>query len=152
MEWVFDKLIFWETDLKRKGRILRTVHHFASYALVVCIILSHTIYPALWFQTILLGICVLVWVQHIVTHGCIVSKIEQKWLEDTTSFIDPYLEILHITTDEPSKPGILILGSTIAVSILYLEWVGRMIHMMLKYVPSSLAIPNTRLPMSFPSI
>ena len=151
-EWFFDRLIFWESDAKKKAHVLRAVHHFLSYALVVCIIISHTLYPAFWFQTLLLGISVLVWIQHVLTRGCVVSKVEQKWLEDDSSFIDPYLEILHIEIDSASKPGVLILGSTIAVFILYLEWVGRVIHMMLKFLPTSLAIPHTLLQTSFPSI
>lgn len=151
-EWSIDKLLFWESDPKRKGRILRTIHHFVSYALVVCIVVAHTLYPAFWFQTLLLGICILVWIQHVLTHGCVISKIEQKWLEDQDSFIDPFMEILRIQVDNDSKPGILILGSTIAVLILYLEWIGRVIHMMIKYLPTSLSIPNTLLEKSFQSI
>jgi len=127
-EWIVHHLLFWENDDKRKGRILRAFHHFGSNALLVLILVSHTIYPAFWLQTIILMFCVLVWIQHILTRGCVLSKVEQKMIGDESSFIDPFLEIAHIETDNASKPGILILGSTLGVALLGLEWISRVHH------------------------
>lgn len=147
-EWIVDRIMFWESDKKRKARILRAVHHFLSYGLLILIIVSHTLYPAFWLQTILLFVCGLVWVQHVVTNGCVISKVEQKWLEDESSFIDPFLELVHADIPNSSKPGILILGSTLAVFMLSLEWIARVIHMMLKLVPVSVSIQGIPLQMS----
>jgi len=147
-EWFVDKLIFWESDKKRKARLLRAVHHFTVNTIAVLIIISHTIYPAFWLQTILLGVCGLVWIQHVLTNGCVFSKIEQKWLEDESSFIDTFLEIVHADVPNVAKPGIVILGSTLLVFMLSLEWTARLIHMMIKLVPTSVSIQGIPLQMS----
>jgi hypothetical protein len=159
-EWVVDKLLFWEPDKKRKGRILRAAHHFFSYAILILIIISHTLYPAFWLQTSLLFLYSLIWLHHVVTNGCVVSKIEQRWLEDDSSFIDPFLDIVHVDVSNESKPGILILGSTLVIFMLSLEWVSRLRHyvtpLLIRLVeshpPALVSVPNIPLPMSSQSI
>ena len=127
-EWLTHRIFFWETDDKKKGKILRAFHHFAMYGLLTLIIVSHVIYPAFWLQTVLLAFCILVWSHHVLTHGCVVSKVEQKLIGDTSSFIDPYMELFGIELPEPSKPGIVTLGSTLVVGTLTLEWISRVSH------------------------
>ena len=158
-EWLVHRIFFWETDDKKKGRILRAFHHFLSYALLTLIVIAHTIYPAFWLQTVLLGISSLVWMHHVATHGCVVSKVEQKLLGDSTSFLDPFLELFDIEASERSKQGILILGSTLGVSILALEWFSRVHHKVFSIakqiqlpVLTSSSIPSIHLPTSYPSI
>lgn len=125
LEWLVHRVLFWETDNKRKGRILRAFHTFGVYALLTLIVVSHVVYPAFWLQTLLFLFCVCVWAQHVVTHGCVFSKVEQRLMEDDVSFMDPYLELFHITIDNESKKGLLVLGSTIATFMLGLEWLSR---------------------------
>lgn len=160
-EWLVHRVFFWEDDNKKKGRILREIHHLISYALLTLIVISHTIYPAFWLQTLLLFICTLIWMHHIATHGCIISKVEQKLLEDSQSFLDPFLELCGIDVDEYSKQGILMLGSTLGVSLLTLEWFGRVHHKLFsiaKHVHTQLpsltttSIPNIHVQMSSPSV
>jgi hypothetical protein len=128
-EWIVHKLFFWETDNKRKVQIARALHHFASYALITLIFVSQLIYPRFWLQTIVVFFCGLTWIQHILANGCIISKVEQKLIGDTTSFIDPYLTLFNIeVASEQSKIGILILGSTIAAGLLSMQWAGRFYH------------------------
>lgn len=131
-EWAIHKLLFWESDNKKKGRIVRAFHHAATYALLTLIIVAHAIYPAFWFQSIVFGFYFIVWSQHVLTNGCVISKVEQRLLEDENSFIDPYLELFNIKTDNDSKPGILILGSTVVMGCLGLEWVARAIYKLKK--------------------
>lgn len=131
-EWVVRTVLFWETDDARKGLILRTLHHAVMYALGTLIIVSHTIYPAFWLQTLVLGACVLIWIQHVLTHGCVISKVEQKLIGDSESFVDPFLSMFHIDMTHDSKSGLVILGSTLVVGLLSLEWVARVHH---KVVP-----------------
>jgi hypothetical protein len=136
-EWVVHRLMFWEDDNKRKGRILRAFHQFGVYALLTLIVISHTLYRAFWLQTLIFFFCVAVWVQHVATHGCVFSKVEQRLLEDEVSFIDPYLELFHIETNNGSKSGLLVLGSTLVVSAMGLEWVSRFIGRVLPLIVSS---------------
>lgn len=133
-EWLTHRILFWETDNKKKGQILRAFHHFAMYALLTMIFVSHVIYPAFWLQTILFFLCVPIWGHHVLTHGCVISKVEQKLIGDTSSFIDPYLNLFYIEVPESAKPGLVTLGSTLVVGTLGLEWVSRVSHKLIPLI------------------
>jgi len=153
-EWIVHRMFFWESDDAKKGRIVRALHHAGVYALVTLIIVSHTIYPAFWLQTCLLFFCILVWIQHMVTHGCVISKVEQKLLKDESSFLDPFLELYQIEATENSKQGILMLGSSLLVFMLSLEWIARAFHKLIPFVRAQLQVASSvvhiPLPMSSP--
>lgn len=141
-EWIVHRFFFWEEDDAKKGRILRAIHHAGTYILLTLIAVSHILYPAFWLQTLILGFCILVWIQHVLTHGCVISKVEQRLLKDESSFVDPYLELFGIEATEKSKQGILILGSTIGVAVLSLEWVSRLSHKVIPILKSQIpAVP-----------
>jgi len=133
-EWLVHRVLFWESDDAKKGRILRAIHHSGVVVLGTMIVISHTLYPAFWLQTILLGFCLLVWVQHVLTNGCVLSKVEQKLIKDESSFLDPILEMFHVDATEQSKRGILILGSTLVVTLLTMEWFARVMHKVIPFV------------------
>ena len=137
-EWLVHRVFFWESDDAKRGRILRTLHHATVYALGTLIIVSHTIYPAFWLQTFLFGVCILIWIQHMLTHGCVASKVEQKLIKDQSSFLDPFLELYGIEASEPSKQGILMLGSSLVVFLMSLEWVARVAHKVIPFVSAQL--------------
>lgn len=141
-EWLVHRVFFWEEDDAKKGRIVRALHYAATYILGTMIVVSHVLYPAFWLQTLLLGIYTLVWLQHVLTHGCVISKVEQRLLKDESSFLDPYLELFGIEANEKSKQGILMLGSTVVVTALTLEWIGRLSHKLIPLLRSQLtAVP-----------
>lgn len=146
-EWAVHHILFWESDDKKKGRIVRALHHFGTYALVTLVIISHTIYPTFWFQTCVVFFYGIIWIHHVLTNGCVVSKVEQRLIGDNNSFVDPYLELFNIEADEKSKQGILILGSTLCISLLSLEWVSRLFHKIIVLLKSQSligsSIPNT---------
>jgi hypothetical protein len=127
-EWVVHKLFFWESDNRKKGRALRSFHHFVMHALLVMIVVSHTLYPAFWLQTLVLGMCYLIWVQHVLANGCVVSKVEQKLIGDTESFVDPILELFNVKPTKEISIAVVVLGSTLSVFLLSLEWVARVFH------------------------
>jgi len=134
VEWIVHQVLFWESDDKRKGEILRAFHHFGVYALITLIIISHTIYPAFWLQTAILFFCLGVWAQHILTHGCVFSKVEQRLMKDERSFLDPVLALFQIEANEKSKQGILMLGSSMGVGFLLLEWVSHLLTITIPYI------------------
>lgn len=142
-EWIVHKVLFWEKDDVKKGNLIRTIHHASVYSLITLIIVSHTIYPAFWLQTCLLLFCGLVWVQHITTHGCVISKVEQKLLKDESSFLDPFLDLFQIEATEISKQGILMLGSTLAMFFMSLEWVARVFHKLIPFVRAQLQVASS---------
>ena len=147
------KRIFGDED-EKTGTIVRAVHTAVTYMALLCVVLSFTLIPALWFQTLLLGFCGLVWLQHILFHGCVFSKVEQRLLKDDSSFLDPYLRLFDIEASERSKQGILMMLSTVGVSMFTLAWGGRVLHEVLplltaqaRAVAPALHIP---LPLSSP--
>ena len=130
-EWITHKVFFWETDNERKGKLLRAIHHFGMNALVVMIVVSHTVYPAFWLQSLVLFFCFLVWVQHITCNGCIISKVEQKLIGDSSSFVDPIFELFHVEPTKELSVMTVTLISTLGVGILGLEWIARVHHKLL---------------------
>jgi hypothetical protein len=137
-EWTIRHVFFWEPDDAKKGRIVRAIHHAVMFGLSTMILVSHTVYPAFWLQTLVLGFCFLIWGQHVLTNGCVLSKVEQKWIGDEASFVDPFLDLFHVEANEASKRGIVILGSTVVVSLLSLEWVSRVFHKIIPFVKGQL--------------
>lgn len=135
-EWIAHKIFFWEHDLVRKGKLLRAVHHFFSHVLVVLIVVSHTLYPSFLLQSILLFLCTLVWISHILTNGCTISKVEQKWIGDSTSFVDPFLELFHIEPTQQLSIAFLVWTSSLVVLMLSLEWVSNLHRMVLPVLVS----------------
>jgi len=129
--------MFWEEDPVRKGKILRYIHHFLSNALIILIIVSHTLYPAFWLQTIVLFFCVLVWLQHVTCNGCVISKVEQKLIGDHESFVTPILEAFHLEPTQEVAIAFVIMGSSLGVFLLGLEWLARVHH---KLIPIAAAV------------
>lgn len=120
-------VMFWENDKKRIGNILRVCHHAFMYLLLAAIIISHTLLPSSFLLLVVVYIiCVTIWLQHIITGGCIISKIEQKLLEDDHSFVDPFLKIFNIPITRETTIGITVMGSTTVVALLGLEVFSRL--------------------------
>jgi hypothetical protein len=152
-EWMV-KRIFGDDD-EKTGRIVRAIHTAMTYMALLCVVLSFTLIPAFWFQSVLLFFCGLVWMQHILFHGCVFSKVEQRLLKDETSFLDPYLQLFDVEATERSKQGILMMLSTVGITMFTLAWGGRLVREVLprltalgKAVVPALHIP---LPLSSPS-
>jgi hypothetical protein len=136
-EWAVHKAMFWETDPVRKGKLLRSMHHFVSHAVIMLVIISHTLYPAFWLQTVVLCMCILVWLQHVTCNGCVISKVEQKLIGDSESFVTPILEAFHLKPTQEIAVAVVILGSSLGVFLLSLEWVARVHH---KLIPLALLL------------
>jgi len=145
-EWLVHLTLFWEPDARKKGRILRSFHHFVMHALLVMIVVSHTIYPAFWLQTVVLGICILIWVQHVTTNGCVVSKVEQKLIGDTESFVDPILELFGVTPSREISIAVVVLGSSVFVFLLSMEWIARVAHKAVPFLKAALVTSGSVLP------
>jgi hypothetical protein len=151
-EWLVRTVLFWEPDDVRKGIILRTIHHAGTYSLATLILVSHTIYPAFWLQTIVLGIYALVWIHQVLTHGCVISKVEQKLIGDSQSFVDPFLTMFRIEATHESTGGIIVLGSTLIMCLLSMEWLARLHHKAIPVLMQVLASAPHLVSSSFPNI
>jgi len=134
LETFFRKLFFWEDDSARIGKMIRFLHHFLTYCFLILYIISHTVIPSYLLLCVLYVWFVLIWIHHIITGGCIISKVEQKLIGDNTSFIDPIMESFHIPITPESSSGIIIMGSTMLVGMLTLELFSRTLLTLKTYI------------------
>jgi hypothetical protein len=129
------KLFFWETDDKKLGMMIRFLHHSVVYLSIVTYVIIHTAYPSYILLVLLYGFVLLVWIHHILCSGCLLSKIEQKLIGDTTSFVDPILAMFHMPITPESTVGVTIMGSTLLVTFLTFELISRTILNIKQWLP-----------------
>jgi hypothetical protein len=129
------KLFFWETDPIRIGKLIRIVHNISIYSLTALFITVHTIYPSYILLWVVYILCFLIWIHHVITGGCLISKLEQKLIGDTSSFVDPILEIFNIPITPESTSGVLTLSTTIFIFMLSLELCARTVLNIKSYMP-----------------
>jgi hypothetical protein len=114
------------TDGEVLGYILATIHIILSIIIVICLIISHTLYPVFWFQCFVFFWMFLVWFQHIFLKVCVLIVAERE-LTTTSS---PYYELMNeflskffnIDIDDFIK--YFILTETVAVACFGLEIVS----------------------------
>jgi hypothetical protein len=123
VRWIF----FWESDDKKLGVLLRFLHHSIVYCMGILYVLNHTIIPSYLLFCGLYICFFIIWVHHILTGGCLSSKVEQRLIGDSKSFVDPILEAFHIPITEKSTIGVVILGSTLVMGMLTFELTSRTI-------------------------
>ncbi len=121
--WIF----FWETDEKRLGTLLRFLHHSFSYTMILIYIFIHTVYPSYILLCFFTFVMALVWLQHFLTGGCVVSKIEQRLLKDTSSFVDHILKILHMPITQETSVGLVTYTSSLVLGMSLMELSSRTI-------------------------
>jgi len=134
LEPFFKKLFFWETDPVRIGKLIRFLHHSIVYIIGISIILVHTVIPSYFLLCIVYLACLLIWIQHITTGGCLSSKLEQRLIGDKTSFVDPILEVFNIPITPQTTSGIVIMGSTLVIFMLSLELCARTVLTLNSYL------------------
>ena len=134
IEPLFKKLFFWETDPIRIGKLIRLLHTNSMYILFFSIIAVHTIIPSYFLLLIIYIIYFFVWVHHILTGGCIISKLEQRLIGDSDSFIDPILEVFNIPITPQTTSGAVIMGSSIILFMMTLEISARTIMTLNSYL------------------
>ena len=127
LESIVKKLFFWESDSARIGKLIRWIHHTGAIILAMLIFLNHTIYQSYVLFVGLYFFMFLVWAHHIITGGCIISKLEQKLIGDEASFVDPILEVFHIPITPESSSGLVLLTSSLIFMMLTLEMMSRTI-------------------------
>jgi len=127
LETIVRKLFFWESDPVRIGKLIRWIHHTGAIVLGMLIFLNHTVYQSYFMFVGLYFFMFIVWAHHIITGGCIISKLEQRLIGDEVSFIDPILECLHIPITQESSSGLVLLTSSLIFMMLTLEFMSRTI-------------------------
>lgn len=111
------------TDGDILGYILSVIHILMFTVLATSILISHTIYPVVWFQCLSIFGLIIVWLQHIFLKVCIVTIAEKSF---TNKFApsDPILKQLFsylFRTDLNDALTTLVLAETIMVGCFSLE-------------------------------
>jgi len=121
-------ILFWEKDDKRLGKIIRLIHHFIVYSGIIGYFIIHTVASSYFIFVLFYLFWGLIWLQHMIFGGCIVSDIENKLIGSLgEGIILPILDIFHISVTPESGDGIVLLSSTVVISILTCELFSRTI-------------------------
>ncbi len=131
LRWLF----FWEHDDKTLGKFIRFLHHGVIYTALIVYVIIHTIHPSYMLLVFFWIFALSVWVQHIVTGGCIFSKIEQKLVGDTQSFVDPVLAAFHMLITPETTAGVVTMGSSCVMVLLTFELMCRTILNIKAWLP-----------------
>jgi len=88
------------TDGEILGYILGVVHFLLVCALAVSLIISHTIYPSVWFQCFLYIILLLIWLQHVFLKACFLMVAEKNLTQTVSPFYNLSKDIFGISPDD----------------------------------------------------
>ena len=132
----------WFTENKEAlGRVTYFWHLYILFTVFMFILMSHLVYPVLWFQIIVFIACAIVWIQHICLHFCICTSLEIRLSGPNAPIaIDYVLDFFNIPVNRESRIGVTILITTLMTGFLGLELIARgILGLRRKYGFSTLA-------------
>jgi hypothetical protein len=88
------------TDGEVLGYILGVSHFVISSTISVMVVVSHTLYPVVWFQVLVFVLLFIIWIQHVFLKVCISIVAEQKLTKKEPPFFQIIRDILHIQPTE----------------------------------------------------
>ena len=112
------------TDGEVLGYILGVVHFVVSMTIIAMVLVSHTLYPAFWFQLGVFVCLFIIWLQHIFLKVCISIVAEQKLTNHEPPFLKIIRDILGINPDEFTT--YFVIAESMAVGCLGLGLISRM--------------------------
>jgi len=121
IEHFFRFILFWESDNKRIGILIRYIHSFSMSILFICYILAHTFIPSYWLMFGVWLTMSIIWIHHILTGSCILTRIEQRLINDKITLADPLLELFNIPVTKENAMAITIFISTVSCITLSFE-------------------------------
>jgi hypothetical protein len=136
LEKVLRVVFFWEKDNRRLGLILRTLHNILIISLLFLYIFSHTIFPSFILLISIWCMSSIIFLLHLLTGGCLCTKLEYKLTGERKTIVDPILEIFHIPVTKETVNGFTILGSTVFFSFLSME----ILFHILRYLRSMMSL------------
>ena len=114
------------TDGEVLGYILGVHHFMISIIIFIVVFISHTIYPALWLQGLVLLCLFLIWVQHAILRVCISIVAEEKLTNGRAPFfqlVNDISNFFKIPFDRFIEN--ILLAETISIASLSLAFIGR---------------------------
>jgi hypothetical protein len=108
------------------GHILGVLHFMIAMLIFILLIVSHTIYPALWLQGVVLFCIISIWCQHVILKVCISLVAEEKLTNSRPPFFSIVSDIVALCKIPLDKfIENLLLAETIAVMCFTLSFIGR---------------------------
>jgi hypothetical protein len=111
------------TDGEILGYILGCLHFITSIFIFILVIVSHTIYPALWLQIVVFILLFIIWIQHVFLKVCI-SIVAEKVLTTNESPFHTLLQDLFGLTPSTFS-NYLVTSETVAIGCFALELISR---------------------------
>ena len=108
------------------GYILGVVHFMISVLIFMLLFVSHTLYPALWLQGVVLFLMSLIWIQHVILKVCISIVAEEKLTNGRAPFfgiVNDISNLFNIPLDRFIEN--LLVAETISVACFTLAFIGR---------------------------
>ena len=121
LEKTLRHLFFWEKDDRKLGLILRSIHNIFIFFLAFTYIFIHTVFPSFILLFFIWSMSGFIFLLHLMTGGCLCTKVEYKLTGERTTIIDPILEIFHIPVTKETVRGFTILASTTFFTFVSLE-------------------------------
>ena len=117
----------WITDdTKALGRITYFWHVYLLFFVMTLVLISHVVYPVLWFQIAIFCLCAAVWVQHMLLHFCVCTSLEIRLTgPDAPIAIDGLLSLFSIPISRETRIGCTLLVTTLMTGFLGLELIAR---------------------------
>jgi hypothetical protein len=136
LEIFFRWLFFWEIDDKRIGLFIRVLHQYLIMFLVISYLIVHTILPNYFYLFSIWFIAGIIWSLHCLTGSCVLTKIEQKLIDDKITVADPFLDIFHIPKTKENIMGVTLMTSTAFFLFLSFELLARTVLNIKSYIPN----------------
>ena len=114
------------TDGEILGYILGVIHFMIAVLIFMVLFISHTIYPALWLQGVVLFCMILIWIQHVILKVCISIVAEEKLTNGRAPFfgiVNDISSLFRIPLDRFIEN--LLVAETISVACFTLAFIGR---------------------------
>jgi hypothetical protein len=119
------------TDGEVLGYILGVCHFVISMTIFAMVLVSHTLYPVIWFQILVFILLFIIWIQHVFFKVCISIVAEQKLTNKEPPFFQIIRDILHIQPTE--FINYFLIAETVWVGCFGLELVAKLSVFLYEY-------------------
>jgi hypothetical protein len=105
------------------GYILGIWHLMVCVAIFICVVISHTVYPFVWFQLSIFICLFIIWLQHIFLQVCVVFITEINLTNREPPFYTILREVIGFDLEKYSL--YFLACETTAVGCFFLELLGK---------------------------
>lgn len=127
LEHVFRTIFFW-TNTDQDLGLWISYAHIAMVVGIGTFVLTYRIFrPPFWAIAAVLGLVILLFLQHTILRTCVLSRIERRLMGEGGWFINAALRLFGVTPTRESVLGATILSSGFCLVVLVSEVVGQLL-------------------------